>query len=168
MSNTIELFLTYVRAYSFRIMIAFLFIVFAVVGYYVYTQLYSSAANSTINKFNDVANTSADEKELTIIMYHVDWCPHCKKAMPEWKQFLNEYDGKKINGYKIVCSDIDCTNNKDPNIKSLLDKEPKIDSFPTVRGLIVNTEGKPITIQYKSRISKDNLEKFVLSVSSVK
>ena len=166
MSNTIELLLSYVRAYYFRIMIAGLFILFVVVGYYSFTQLYPSVTKT--NKFKDVANATPTGKEITVTMYHVDWCPHCKKALPEWERFTTDYNGKNVNGYKIVCVDLDCTNNKDPQIKTILEKEPVIDSFPTVRGIMVGEGGKEISIQYKSRISKDNLEKFVLSISSPK
>ena len=166
MSNSVDLLLSYVRAYYFRIMIAVLFVVFAVVGFYAFKQFYPSTSSS--NKFTDVANVTPTGKEITITMYHVVWCPHCKKALPDWKRFTDEYNGKNVNGSKIVCVDLDCTDNKDPKIKNLLEKEPIIDSFPTVRGVMMGNDGKEITIQYKSKITKENLEKFVLSISSPK
>ena len=166
MSNTVDLLLSYVRSYYFRIMIVSLFVIFIVIGFYAYKQFYPSV-NAT-NKFSDVPNNNPAGKEITITMYHVDWCPHCKKALPAWQTFADEYNGKNVNGSKIVCVDVDCTDNKDPKIKNLLEKNPKIDSFPTVRGVMVGNDGKEITIQYKSKITKDNLEKFVLSISSPK
>jgi thiol-disulfide isomerase/thioredoxin len=147
-------------------MIITLFVIFAVVGFYAFKQFYPSG--TTTNKFADVANAVPLGKEITITMYHVDWCPHCKKALPDWNQFTKEYNGKNVNGTTITCVDLDCTDNKDPKIKNLLDKEPVIDSFPTVRGVMVGNDGKEINIQYKSKITKDNLEKFVLSISSPK
>ena len=166
MSSTVDLLLSYVRAYYFRIMIVVLFVVFVIAGFYAFKQFYPSVTST--NKFKDVANITPTGKEITITMYHVDWCPHCKKALPGWKQFTDEYNGKNVNGSKIVCVDLDCTDNKDPKIKNLLEKEPVIDSFPTVRGVMVGNDGKEINIQYKSKITKDNLEKFVLSISSPK
>lgn len=166
MSSTVDLLLSYVRAYYFRIMIVVLFVVFVVAGFYAFKQFYPSVTST--NKFSDVANNTPTGKEITITMYHVDWCPHCKKALPGWKQFTDEYNGKNVNGSKIVCVDLDCTDNKDPKIKNILEKEPVIDSFPTVRGVMVGNDGKEINIQYKSKITKDNLEKFVLSISSPK
>ena len=166
MSTTVDLLLSYVRAYYFYIMIALLIVVFVAVGFYAFKQFYPSVTNT--NKFADVANTVPSGKEITITMYHVDWCPHCKKALPDWKLFVDEYNGKLVNGSTITCVDLDCTDNKDPKIKNLLDKNPVIDSFPTVRGVMVGSDGKEINIQYKSKITKDNLEKFVLSISSPK
>jgi thiol-disulfide isomerase/thioredoxin len=149
-------------------MIFALIVIFVTIGFYAYKQ-FKPSVNAT-NKFKDVTNHTANAagKEITITMYHVDWCPHCKKALPAWQSFTDEYNGKNVNGFRIACVDLDCTNNKDPKIQNLLEKEPAIDSFPTVRGVMVGSGGKEITIQYKSKITKDNLEKFVLSISSPK
>lgn len=166
MSSTIDLLFTYLRAYYFRIMIAGLIVVFVIAGYYGYKSIYPTLTAS--NKFKDVANASPSNKEIVVTMYHVDWCPHCKKAMPEWTSFVSEYNNKSVNGFKIICVDLDCTNNKDLKIKSILDKDPVIDSFPTVRAVMPKDGGKEVSIQFKSRIRKDNLEKFVLSISSPK
>jgi len=164
MSSTIDLLLSYVRAYSFRFMIIFLIIVFIVTGYYMYLNMYSSISDK--NKFKDVANANPVGKAVSITLYHVDWCPHCKTAMPEWEQFSAEYHGKDIHGYRISCVKVNCTDSDKPDIKNMLEKDPVIDSFPTVRGVMPSDDGKEITIQFKSRISKANLEKFVLSVTN--
>ena len=163
MSSTVDLILSYVRAYSFRIMIVFLLIVFVSAGYYVYIRSYPAISEK--NKFLDVANAIPVGKTLAVTLYHVDWCPHCKTAMPEWEKFANEYNGTNVNGCRISCVKVNCTDNEKPEIKNMLEKEPVIDSFPTVRGVIPSDDGNEITVQFKSRISKDNLEKFVLSVT---
>jgi thiol-disulfide isomerase/thioredoxin len=147
-------------------MIIFLIVVFVVVGYYSYIQVSRAATNKS--NTNDISNLAPTNKEIVVTMYHVDWCPHCKKAMPEWQQFVSEYNNKLVNGYKIKCVDLDCTDNKNVKIKNLLEKDPVIDSVPTVRGVMPGNGGKEITIQFKSRISKNKLEKFVLSISSPK
>ena len=164
MSSTIDLLFSYVREYSFRIMIVFLLLLFTSTGYYIYLSMYPSL--STKNKFVDVANANPAGKSISITLYHVDWCPHCKTALPEWEKFSNEYHMKTVNGFKISCVKVNCTDNEKPDIKNILEKDPVIDSFPTVRGVMPTDDGKDITIQFKSRISKDNLEKFVLSVTN--
>ena len=165
MSSTIDLLLSYTRAYSFRILIVFLFVLFGIAGYYTFIATYPSISSQ--NKFKDVANATTEQgKSISIILYYVDWCPHCKTAMPEWEKFISEYNATIVNGYTLSCSKIDCTNNEEPKIKNLLEKEPVIDSFPTVRGIMPSDKGPDITIQFKSRISKDNLEKFVISITN--
>jgi len=147
-------------------MIVFIAVVFIAAGYYAYVQIYPPI--NPLNKFGNVANERSGGKTIMITLYHVDWCPHCKTAMPEWDKFDAEYNSRFVNGYKISCVKQDCTDSSDPKIKNMLEKEPAIDSFPTVRGVMVGESGKDITIQFKSRISKDNLEKFILSISAAK
>ena len=93
-------------------------------------------------------------KEAIVYMFHVDWCPHCKKAMPEWTAFKNQYDGLEINGYVIKCIDIDCTNEKS-DVKSAMNKY-KITSFPTVK--LIKEEQ---TIDFDSKITRTSLGTFV-------
>ena len=94
------------KPYYNRILYIFLFITFSVVVYYAYKKYYVSQRSG----FTDVANANRNNKVVTVYMFHVDWCPHCKKALPEWELFKNKYDGKEMNGYTIEAVDIDCTN----------------------------------------------------------
>lgn len=84
--------------------------------------------------------------------------------MPEWNQFKDEYNGKLINGYKVSCVDIDCSDDDDQRIKDMLTQK-KIDSFPTVKATIEGRNGKEMTISFESKTTKKNLEKFLLSIS---
>jgi thiol-disulfide isomerase/thioredoxin len=49
--------------------------------------------------------------ELSCTMYYVDWCPHCKTAKPEWEQLTSEFDGKTVNGRKVLVTAVNCTDN---------------------------------------------------------
>ena len=100
---------------------------------------------------------------LTIYFFHVDWCPHCKTAAPEWNDFKNQYDGKTVKGFKVTCVDMDCTDDSSPEIKALMDKYD-ISSFPTVKGVLEN-EGKSKVMSYEAKVNKKNLEKFVNTIT---
>jgi thiol-disulfide isomerase/thioredoxin len=100
---------------------------------------------------------------LTIYFFHVDWCPHCKTAAPEWNAFKDEYNDKTVKGFKITCVDMDCTDDSSPEIKALMDKY-KIESFPTVKGVLEN-EGKSKIMSYEAKVNKKNLEKFVNTIT---
>ena len=162
MSSTIELLLTYIRPYWFRIMIVFLVSVFLIVGYLAYKRVASQLITST--PYKDVANASPNGKSITITLYHVDWCPHCKKAMPEWNAFKDEYKDKMVNGYRISCIDIDCSDERDQRITDLLTQK-SIESFPTIKATVEGLDGSEMTISFESKTTKKNLEKFVLSIS---
>jgi thiol-disulfide isomerase/thioredoxin len=138
---------------------------FATVGIYMYRTIYSKQA--TVKSFTDIANTAPTGKDIVITLYYVDWCPHCKTAKPEWNKFFDEYNGKNVNGYNIVCIDLNCTDDSNEKIQQMLTKQ-NIDSFPTVRAVIPGDNGKEMTIRFESKTTKINLEKFILSISSKK
>ena len=95
--------------------------------------------------------------ENKVLMFHVDWCPHCKKALPEWNQFKSEYNNKTIDSKKIVVVDHDLTNSSDPNNKKLIEKY-NIEGDPSV---ILDKGGEPVELEVK--VTKNNLVDFVKS-----
>lgn len=146
------------RPYKNYILIVCIALVFIIVSIYLYSTFYSSLFNNSIG-FNDVANSGENHAIVEVLFFHVDWCPHCVKATPEWESFCREYNGKIINGYSIQCNitGYNCTNDTDLNIKSLMD-EYKIQSFPTV---ILFKENKKY--DFDAKITRNSLEQFVQS-----
>lgn len=135
--------------------------IFVGIMYYAYT-LY--LAKSSSNNSTDIANANPSGRTITVYFFHVDWCPHCIKALPDWQMFVDEYNGKLVGGYTVECKDTDCTDNKNPAIKTLLDKF-KVEQFPTVKGVVVGNGGKEITVDFDAKVKKTNLEQFVVSIS---
>lgn len=95
--------------------------------------------------------------ENKVLMFHVDWCPHCKKALPEWNLFKSEYNNKTIDSKKISVVEYDLTNSSDPNNKKLIEKY-NIEGYPTV---IFDKGGEFVELDVK--VTKDNLVDFVKS-----
>ena len=46
-----------------------------------------------------------------------------------WDQFTRDNQGKTVNGYTLNIQEIDCSNDKDAEIKNTLDKF-NVDGFP--------------------------------------
>jgi thiol-disulfide isomerase/thioredoxin len=142
--------------------VIFIAVILGVV-YYAYNKIYVPKKQN--KKFQDVANANPTGRTITVMMFHVDWCPHCKRALPEWNMFSTEYNGKQVNGYKIECIEYDSTNADDPKIKRLLD-EYKIKQYPTVIASVPSADGKDLRVDFEAKVSKKNLETFVVSVAT--
>jgi thiol-disulfide isomerase/thioredoxin len=156
MANIVEVLKRAIQPYYYYILVVVIFAIFSYAGYYAYKTFYLKKAG---NKFADVANANRRQKEVTIYFFHVDWCPHCKNALPEWNSFKSQYDDKEMNGYMIKCVDMDCTS-ETSEITRIIQKY-KIDSYPTVK---MQKNGS--TIDFESKITKTSLEKFATTMTN--
>ena len=147
------LYRTYILPYRSVLFIILLLIIFIIVGYYGYKWY----ATPIINKkdYDDVANATRRNKDVVIYFFHVDWCPHCKTAKPQWDEFVRKYNGKTMNGYGIQCIGVNCTEETDPKVNGYI-QQFDIQSYPTVKMIKDNSQ-----IDYDAKITSDNLEQFL-------
>ena len=134
--------------YVIYVLLAFFLMVMA---YY----LYSSSSTKSSNEY--VANRvheNGDMKSAEIILFYVDWCPHCKTAKPEWESVKEMYEGKKINDYTIIFTEHNCTN-ESSETESLLNKY-KVEGYPTIKLLKDNQ-----VIEFDAKPTKQYLEEFL-------
>ena len=103
------------------------------------------------------SSSSSSSSDAEIIFFFANWCPHCKAAKPQWKSVKEEYNGKTIKGYKIVFTEVDCTE-ENPKVKEMTEQYD-IEGYPTIKlvkdGQIIDYDAKP---------SKETLEKFINTV----
>ena len=151
MSGLVDVVRKYIRPYYYYIIAIIVLIIFLVLANYAYAKFYTK---KQANKYSDVANANRRNKEVQIFFFHVDWCPHCKKALPEWTTFKSQYDGQEKNGYVIRCIDLNCTD-ETADVTQAINRY-NIDSYPTVKML---KDEK--TIDFDSKITSTTLEQFV-------
>ena len=138
------------------IFVVILLIGAAIYGYYTF---YLPGAIS--RNFNDLSNKrpipngQGGGGDVLIYFFHVDWCPHCKTAAPEWKTFSSNYNDDEKNGYTIRCIDMDCTNDKDPAVQEMIQRYA-IEGYPTIKMV---KDGK--TIDFDAKVTENNLKKFL-------
>ena len=102
--------------------------------------------------------TSADgSKQVELLLFYADWCPHCKTAKPEWQAVKEEYDGKEINGYTILFTENNCTD-ETPENEQLM-KKYKIQGFPTIKMLKDDQ-----VIEFNAKPAQSNIQQFLQSV----
>lgn len=139
--------------YKYALIIISIVLVIVIVQY-AYSTYYK---NTVANKFANVANANRRNKTADILFFHVDWCPHCKDALPEWNKFKKAYNNKEVNGYIVNCKDIDCTS-ESSEVTSQINAYD-ISSYPTVKMIKDNN-----TIDFDSKIREHTLEQFVNSM----
>ena len=138
-----------VRSYlSWRMLFILLTIVVLIAAIvYVYRKyLVPKMSPTYVENKEFIEDDSAVDRDAEMMIFTVDWCPYCKKAMPVWNKFKEEYDGKKINGYTLYFKTINCTDEKDVEVKDLLNKY-NIDGYPTIKlvkdGEVISYDAKP-------------------------
>jgi len=158
MANVVNLIYDrFIRPYSFIITLIAVAILFIWASHYAYNHYFKK--NPKQLSETDISNANGEGKVIQIYMFHVDWCPHCKNALPEWKLFSDAWDGKQQNGYVISCVEMNCTDDDTPNIKAMLEKY-NIESFPTVKAVIGND-----VVEFDAKVTNKNLDKFVQSLT---
>jgi len=145
--------------YSYIIIALIIAVVGALFIYGLYKWTKSSQENGTTNPNMEFVDSSEGMtgKEAEIMLFYVDWCPHCKTAKPEWEQVKAEYDGKNVNGYIITFTEINCTN-ETAEVEKMVNSY-KIDGYPTIKLLKDGT-----VIEYDAKPTKETLTQFLNTV----
>lgn len=142
-----------------QIMMILLFLLlFTALATYYYIYHIKPKIKQTYNPNREAEGDNTNKgKQAELMLFYVDWCPHCKTAKPVWEELQNEYKNKTINGYHIIFTDINCTE-ETPEVESLLNKY-KIEGYPTIKllkdGQIIEYDAKPV---------KKTLEEFLNTV----
>ena len=134
--------------------------IFAFIGLAVYLYFtYMAPKLAPSFKVNQERKTSGGggNKVAEMFLFYVDWCPHCKTAKPEWNDLKAEYENKEINGYKLIFTEVNCTN-ESPEIEKMMNTY-KIDGFPTIKLL---KDGQ--VIEYDAKPTKETMEQFLNTV----
>jgi thiol-disulfide isomerase/thioredoxin len=132
------------------LLVLLLVVLLVVFGIYTFrqTQTHNKEEYTSSSSSNDVAN---------LMLFYVDWCPHCKTAKPEWDSLKQQYEGQNINGYTMVFTEYNCTNDS-PEVEELMNKY-KIEGYPTIK-LMKNNQ----VIEYDAKPTKSTLIEFLNTV----
>ena len=100
----------YIKRYKTQITIFIVIIIFVIASIFAYKWF----IQPTVENLNeDLSNDSKRTGESQLYFFHADWCPHCKRAKPEWDNIVKNYDNKHtIMGYKgayrtVLCAAVD-------------------------------------------------------------
>jgi len=125
-------------------------------SYLTYNQYVTNKTAFSANRENASTNQNSN-KTATLMLFYVDWCPHCKTAKPEWEALKSDYEGKTINGYNLSFLEYNCTE-ESAEVSSLMDKY-NIEGYPTIK-LIKDNQ----VIEYDAKPTKSTMEQFLNTV----
>ena len=126
--------------------------------FFVFKPMSTTQVNYSANNERDTYSAqNSNSKDAEIMFFYVDWCPHCKTAKPAWNDVKGEYENKTINGYKVIFTEINCTE-ETAEVESLMNKY-NIEGFPTIKLL---KDGQ--VIEYDAKPTKETLTQFLNTV----
>jgi len=142
---------------SNTILIIGVIILFAFLSILYYFYYIAPASKSNYRPNSEQVPTGASSNTAELMFFYADWCPHCKAAKPIWNDLNIEYENKTINGYKVIFTEVDCSEETD-EVEKLMNQY-SIEGYPTIK-LIKNGE----LIDYDAKPSKESLTQFLNTV----
>lgn len=132
-----------------------LFSILATVYYFYYVAPQAKAkykANS-----EHLMKDDGSTKNAELLFFFADWCPHCKTAKPIWNDLKAQYENKIINGYKVIFTEVNCSEETAEVDKMM--NQYNVEGYPTIKLL---KDGQ--VIEYDAKPSKDTLNQFLNTV----
>jgi thiol-disulfide isomerase/thioredoxin len=127
-------------------------LIFSVVAFFVLRNEFNKRKKKEL--VDAVTNSpEGPTKQCEMIYFYTTWCPYCKKARPEWDAFKEEWAGKKINGYLITFTEVDC------DINETTANRYDVKSYPTIK-LIKDGE----VYEFDARPTTDSLTQFTVTM----
>jgi thiol-disulfide isomerase/thioredoxin len=146
-----------------NMMTTFTYVIFAVIliiiGYSIYIYYIKPSLKKNNMNTAEVYNESSTENtnQAELMLFYVDWCPHCKTAKPAWEEIKAQYENKTINGYKVIFTEINCTE-ETAEVDKMMNKY-NVEGYPTIKLL---KDGQ--VIEYDAKPSKETLTQFLNTV----
>ena len=141
------------------IIIMLVVILFIGISIYYYYRYVSSSLKPEYKPNHEhlASSDSNNGKSAELLLFYVDWCPHCKTAKPAWDEIKTQYENKTINGYKVIFTEINCTE-ETAEVEEMMNKY-SIEGFPTIKLL---KDGQ--IVEYDAKPTKSTLDQFLNTV----
>ena len=133
-------------------------ILFGILAAFYYFYYLAPQMNAQYKPNSEQVGTGSDDsKNAELLFFYADWCPHCKTAKPIWNDLKSEYQNKTINGYRVVFTEVNCSEETAEVDKMM--NQYNIEGYPTIK-LIKDGQ----VIEYDAKPSKDTLNQFLNTV----
>ena len=103
-----------------------------------------------ITNMNEKPNPK--DGEVIMVLFFVDWCPHCKSVKPEWEKLM-KLNNTKVNGKNIK---IQAANAEGSEVEKEAARDNNVEGYPTIK-LISQSE----VVDYNGSRNAEEMGKFV-------
>lgn len=133
-------------------------VLFLIIGGYCYYYYYLPNTQAKYKPNNEKANSdNVSSGTAELLFFFANWCPHCKTAKPIWNELKTEYENKTINGYKVIFTEVDCSE-ETAEVEKMMNQY-NVEGYPTIKLL---KDGQ--VIEYDAKPSKETLVQFLNTV----
>jgi len=142
---------------SMTILFVVTLILFSLLAGYYYYYYVLPEMDAKYKPNNEKVTGSESSNVAELLFFYANWCPHCKTAKPIWNELKTEYENKSINGYRVIFTDVDCSEETSETEKMM--NQYNIEGYPTIK-LIKDGQ----VIEYDAKPSKETLVQFLTTV----
>jgi thiol-disulfide isomerase/thioredoxin len=133
-------------------------LLFAILAGFYYFYYVAPNMNAKYHPNSEQVPTGmASGNPAELLFFYTNWCPHCKTAKPIWNELKSEYQNKTINGYTVVFTEVDCSE-ETAEVEKLMNQY-NVEGYPTIKLL---KDGQ--IIEYDAKPSKETLTQFLNTV----
>ena len=75
-----------------------------------------------------------DDDTVIVLLFYVDWCPHCVSTKPEWKK-LEALNGTKMNNKTIEVKAVNCEGSE---VEKEVANDVGVEGYPTIKVMTKN------------------------------
>ena len=95
------------------------------------------------------------EGKKSLVLFHADWCGHCKNFMPEWDKISSEVDS--MDGQSVTLLKVECGDAKENNKHKEIMEKYNIKGYPT----IISFDESGNHSEYEGERSKSGIFQFL-------
>ena len=128
-------------------------VLLSVIGMYAYRKYIKPILAPAYVPNKEFVEEGIEGGEADFIFFYVNWCPHCKSAMPAWDSVKTKYNERKINNTTVYFREVDCEKDEEEADKY------KVTGYPTIKLL----KGNEI-IEFDAKPTEDTLTQFLHAV----
>jgi thiol-disulfide isomerase/thioredoxin len=148
-----------VRMTNNRMVVCGLVVVLILVGLYFLAQRHNllgvtegfESQPAELNHLTQKPNPGPNE--VVIVLFYVDWCPHCVSTKPEWAKLVEKHNNTKVNGKNVRVEACNCEGSEAEKETA---NDNNIQGYPTIKA-IKNNE----TVEYSGARNAESLETFI-------